>query len=152
MVRRTAARRGHPRHAATETGRRRRDGDGGDSPPLVLIVDDHEDTRVLYGEFFLHSGYRVDYAIDGEDALAKVSALAPDLVVMDLAMPVVDGWEATLRLKAHAKTADIPVIVLTGHVTGDNLQRAEDAGADAVLTKPCLPQILLDLVKQFLDA
>lgn len=77
-------------------------------------------------------------------------ALVPDLVVMDLAMPIVDGWEATRQIKAHPKTMHIPVIALTGHVTQQNLDRAREAGADAVVTKPCTPQDLLVVVRRLL--
>jgi CheY-like chemotaxis protein len=70
---------------------------------------------------------------------------------MDLAMPLLDGWEATRAIKAHPRMKHIPVIVLTGQVTPDSLERARVAGADAVLTKPCLPSKLLAQVHTFLD-
>ena len=80
--------------------------------------------------------------LEGDHALWKVTALKPDLVVMDLAMPILDGWAATREIKTHPKTKHIPVITHTGHATDENLDRARDAGADAVLTKPCLPATL----------
>ncbi|HEY8076423.1 MAG TPA: response regulator [Labilithrix sp.] len=118
--------------------------------PLVLLVDDTEEAREMYAEYFVHQGFRVAQATDGEHALLKVLTLMPDLVVMDLAMPVLDGWEATHQIKAHAKTKHIPVIALTGHVTPQDLRRAGDAGADAVLGKPCTPESLLQVVKRLL--
>lgn len=77
--------------------------------PLVLLVGDSEETR--------HFGVRVEHAVDGDHALWKVVSLKPNVVVMDLAMPVLDGWEATHRMKTHPKTKHIPVIALAGHVT-----------------------------------
>jgi two-component system cell cycle response regulator DivK len=72
----------------------------------------------------------------------------PDVVVMDLAMPVLDGWEATHQLKSHPKTRHIAVIALSGRMSGTDSQRAEDAGADVVLTKPCSPDTLLGVIER----
>jgi CheY-like chemotaxis protein len=105
----------------------------------------------MYAEFFLHAGLRVSHAVDGDHALWKVLGVYPDLVVMDLAMPGVDGCTATRKIKDHPKTKHIPVIALTGHVLPESLTRAEQSGADAVLTKPCSPQDLLSLVQTILD-
>ncbi len=117
--------------------------------PLVLLVDDSENTREMYAEYFELSGFRVSQATDGEHALWKVLSLMPDLVVMDLAMPTLDGFSATRQLKAHAKTKHIPVIVLTGHATPSCIALAEEAGADVVLVKPCTPSALLSIVERF---
>jgi len=119
--------------------------------PLVLLVDDAEDVRELYSESFSNAGFQVDHAVDGEHALLKMGSRMPDVVVMDLAMPVLDGWEATRRIKAHARTRHIPVIALTGDGSEAGLQRAEDAGADVVVTKPCTPQALIVMVHRLLD-
>jgi two-component system cell cycle response regulator DivK len=118
--------------------------------PLVLIVDDSDDVRDLYTEAFVHSGLRVTTAIDGDHALLKAASIVPDLVVMDLAMPVLDGWDATRFLKSHPKTRHIPVVVLTGLATPDALKRAHEAGANAVLTKPCSPDALIAVVQTWL--
>jgi len=118
--------------------------------PHVLIVDDDEETREMYGEAFTGGGYRVAHAVDGEHALLKIISLSPDIVVMDLAMPVLDGWEATQRIKAHARTKHIPVIALTGYATPVEIRHAYDAGADAVLVKPCTPRALLFLAGRLL--
>ncbi len=118
--------------------------------PLVMLVDDSEETRAMYAEFLEHAGLRTTHAVDGEHAVWKVVALQPDVVVMDLAMPVLDGWTATRQLKSNPKTKRVPVIVLTGHATDDNLGRAEDAGADVVLTKPCLPDALHAVIRKLL--
>jgi CheY-like chemotaxis protein len=122
-----------------------------DDAPLILVVDDAEDNRELYAEYLLYSGLRVAHAVDGEHALLKVMRLLPDLVVMDLALPILDGWEATRLVKQHPKTCHIPVIAITGHTLEANLKRAEEMGADAVLMKPCAPDALLKVIRQLLD-
>lgn len=111
--------------------------------PLVLVVDDFEDARVLYGEYLVFCGYEVAEAVNGNEAIAKATALKPDVILMDLSMPLVDGWEATRRLKADARTKDIPIMALTGHAMAGHADSARSAGCDAVVTKPCLPQDLL---------
>jgi CheY-like chemotaxis protein len=107
--------------------------------PLVLLVDDIEDCRDVYGQFLRHTGYEVVEAADGNEALAKAKALAPDAIVMDLWMPHLDGWESIRRLKALPATAAIPVLVLTGDAYAQARHDAEDAGCQAYLVKPCLP-------------
>jgi two-component system, cell cycle response regulator DivK len=121
-----------------------------DAAPLVLLVDDVQDARDMYAQYFAEQGLRVVQAVDGDHALWKVITLLPDVVVMDLSMPVLDGWEATHHIKSHARTKHIAVIVLTGLVTRAELRRAEDAGADLVLTKPCPPDALLIAVRSVL--
>jgi CheY-like chemotaxis protein len=120
--------------------------------PLILIVDDFEDNREMYTQFLRFNGYRVAEAVDGQDALAKAGALRPDLVVMDLSLPGLDGWEATRRLKAHPETRDIPVIALTGHALAGHAERARDAGCDAFVTKPCIPADLEREIRRVLGA
>jgi two-component system, cell cycle response regulator DivK len=107
--------------------------------PVVLLVDDIEDCRDVYGQFLAHAGYRVVEAADGQEALAKAVSLRPDVIVMDLWMPHLDGWESIRRLKASPATADIPVLVLTGDAYAQARQEAVDAGCQAYLVKPCLP-------------
>lgn len=119
----------------------------GTALPLVLVVDDFEDTRELYATTLLAAGYPVEEAENGQAALDAIGRRRPVLVVMDLSMPVLDGWEATKRIKDDAATAGILVIALTGHATNAGLRRAKDSGADAVVAKPCLPQDLLTLVR-----
>jgi CheY-like chemotaxis protein len=118
--------------------------------PRVLIVDDVADNRALYAEAFAAAGFEVVEATDGEDAIHKVETTRPDIVIMDLAMPDVDGWEATRRIKGGPARPDVKVIVVTGHATRLGLERARDAGADDVCTKPCLPRDLVDLVRRHL--
>ena len=112
-------------------------------PVLVLIVDDFADNREMYSQFLEFSGFRVAEAQNGHEALEKAFELRPDLIVMDLSLPGLDGWEATRRLKADERTRTIPVIALTGHALAGHSKGAMDAGCDAFITKPCLPERLL---------
>jgi CheY-like chemotaxis protein len=119
--------------------------------PLVLIVDDFEDNREMYAQYLLFCGLRVEEAGNGAEALDKAFASLPDLVVMDLSLPGVDGWEATRRLKANPRTKHIPVIALTGHALAGHSKGAFEAGCDRFLTKPCLPERLLEEIQRLLD-
>ena len=113
------------------------------SVPMILVVDDTLDARELYAEYLRIAGLRAEVAEDGYDAVAKATALRPSVIIMDLAMPRMDGWEATRRLKQDPLTRDIPIIALTGHVIERSRERAIEAGADGYLTKPCFPDSLL---------
>ena len=115
--------------------------------PLVLVVDDFADNRELYAATLADAGYEVVEAENGQEALDFIQRRRPAVVVMDLSMPVLDGWEATKRIKADAATAGIVIIAVTGHATHFGLQRAKESGADVVVAKPCLPQDLLALVR-----
>jgi two-component system, cell cycle response regulator DivK len=106
---------------------------------LILIVDDFQDNREMYVQFLTFHGYRVAEAVDGHDAVDKATTLLPDLIVMDLSLPGLDGWEATRRLKHDNHTRSIPVIALTGHAMAGHEEGARDAGCDSYLTKPCMP-------------
>ena len=120
--------------------------------PLILVVDDFDDNRELFAAILTDAGYGVEQACNGQEALDRIGARAPSLVVMDLSMPVLDGWEATRRIKANPVTAAIVVVAITGHATKQGLQQARDAGAEAVLTKPCLPRELLGVVRRYVTA
>jgi two-component system, cell cycle response regulator DivK len=110
---------------------------------LVLVVDDVEDSRALYVEYFRLSGLRAEEAEDGEEAILKARALMPTVIIMDMAMPGLDGFEATRMLKSDAATSAICIVALTGHCEQHFRDRAFDAGVDLFLTKPCLPMDLL---------
>jgi CheY-like chemotaxis protein len=116
--------------------------------PLVLLVDDSPDNRELYAEYFAFSGFRVAEAGNGQEGVAAAKRLKPDVVVMDLELPLVDGCEATRRLKSDPSTEGIAVVVLTGHGHEDDRARAIASGCDAFLLKPCLPSDLLAAVKR----
>jgi len=115
------------------------------------VVDDDDDARELYGAAFERKGYRVATASDGEAALARVSDERPDAILMDVAMPGMDGIEATRRLKSKPSTADIPVVVVTAQGTQSVLAELHTIGADAVVRKPCAAGELLALVERILS-
>ena len=116
----------------------------------MLIVEDEVDLRQLYAQELAMSGFEVRQAGNGADAIESVSERQPDVVLMDLSLPVVDGWEATRRLKADDRTAHIPVVALTAHDGAGELQRATSAGCDWFVPKPCPPHALIVEVKRIL--
>jgi CheY-like chemotaxis protein len=118
--------------------------------PLILVVDDFADNREMYTQFLEFSGFRVAEAQNGHEALEKAFALSPDLIVMDLSLPGLDGWEATRQLKANDRTRGIPIIALTGHALAGHSKGAMEAGCDAFITKPCLPERLMEEIKSML--
>ena len=118
--------------------------------PLVLLVEDHVDLRHLYAQQLVLSGYDVIEVGNGEEAVARTTSDEPDVVLMDLSLPVVDGWEATRRLKSDERTAHIPVVALTAHDGSGELQRATRAGCDWFVPKPCPPAALIAEVRRVL--
>jgi CheY-like chemotaxis protein len=118
---------------------------------LVLVVDDFDDGREMYAAYLRFAGYRVEEAATGHEALEKAFSTLPDLILMDLSLPGIDGWEATRLLKKDARTSKIPVVALTGHALEGHSQRAKEAGCDAFVTKPCMPEDLLAQIKMILD-
>ncbi|HTV02324.1 MAG TPA: response regulator [Luteitalea sp.] len=118
--------------------------------PLVLLVDDYADTRDLYRLALEVRGFRVVEAVNGQEAVELTRALRPAVVLMDLSMPVLDGWMATRLLKATPDTAGIPVVALTAHAREIDRTRALDAGCDVFLSKPCLPSHLVERINQVL--
>jgi two-component system, cell cycle response regulator DivK len=121
-------------------------------PPVVLIVDDFIDNREMYGEYLEHMGFRVLEASDGQSAVDIARRDSPALIVMDLSLPGLDGWEATRVLKDDPATASIVIVVLTGHAEPASRKRAMDAGCDEFMAKPCLPAELAERIKKLLDA
>lgn len=120
--------------------------------PLILVVDDYEDNRDMYSQYLQFAGMRVAEAANGKEALSKTAELMPDLIVMDLSLPGVDGWQATRLIKQDPKTRNILVLALTGHALEGASQGAKDAGCDAFLTKPCLPEDLHQQIQRMLAA
>jgi CheY-like chemotaxis protein len=121
-------------------------------PALVLVVDDVADGREICAEYLVFRKYRVATAADGLEALAKAFELVPDVILMDLSLPEVDGWEATRRLKSDERTRHIPVIALTAHALKSAHDEALAAGCDAVVTKPVMPRDLEAAVRRLLEA
>jgi CheY-like chemotaxis protein len=120
--------------------------------PLILVVDDYQDAREMYAEYLRYSGFRVAEARNGNEALQQAFALKPDLILMDLSLPGMDGWEATRRLKADASTQHIPIVALTGHALAGASEGARRAGCDSFVTKPCLPDDLVVEVRRMLGS
>jgi len=121
-------------------------------PPLVLVVDDVAHGREIFAEYLEFRGFRVATAADGLEALDKAFELRPDVILMDLSLPELDGWEATKRLKSDDRTRTIPVIALTAHALASAHDRAMAAGCDSVVTKPCVPKDLEAEVRRQLAA
>ena len=121
-----------------------------DQGPLILVVDDYEDAREMYAEYLRFCGFRVAEARNGNEALEQAFSLMPDLILMDLSLPGMDGWEATRRLKADERTRHIPVVALTGHALAGASEGAKNAGCDSFVTKPCLPDDLVVEVRRML--
>jgi CheY-like chemotaxis protein len=119
--------------------------------PKVLLVDDYPDAREMYSEYLTFSGFEVIEATNGMEALQHAVEANPDIILMDLSLPVMDGWEATRRLKADRRTAGIPVVALTGHALAGISEGARRAGCDAFVTKPCLPEDLVKEIRKVLD-
>ena len=118
--------------------------------PLILVVEDYPDAREMYAEYLRFSGFRVLEARNGEEALARARQDVPDVVLMDLALPLMDGWEATRRLKSDPRTARTLVVALTGHALAGHAEGARRAGCDAFVTKPCLPDELVEVIHKLL--
>jgi CheY-like chemotaxis protein len=118
---------------------------------LILVVDDYQDAREMYAEYLQFSGFRVAEARNGNEAVAQARTLKPDLILMDLSLPGMDGWEATRVLKADDTTKHIPIVALTGHALAGASEGARKAGCDSFVTKPCLPDDLVVEVRRMLS-
>ena len=111
--------------------------------PTILLVEDNEMNRDMLSRRLERKGYQITLALDGAEGLHMARTSAPDLILMDMSLPVIDGWEATRQLKADEATRHIPVIALTAHAMATDEQKARDAGCDDFDTKPIeLPRLL----------
>lgn len=111
--------------------------------PKILLVEDNEMNRDMLSRRLERRGYQVVLAVDGGEGVAMAQSEAPDLILMDMSLPVVDGWEATRRLKAAPETRGIPIIALTAHAMAGDREKALEAGCDDYDTKPTdLPRLL----------
>jgi two-component system, cell cycle response regulator DivK len=119
--------------------------------PIVLVVDDFADNREMYSEYLTFAGYEVIEAKNGIEAIEAAHQRMPDIIIMDLSLPVMDGWEATRRLKADERTRRIPVVALTGHALAGHSKGAKEAGCDSFLAKPCLPDQLVAEIRRMLE-
>ena len=116
----------------------------------ILLVEDNELNRDMLSRRLQRKGYTVTVAVDGEEAVAKASADSPALILMDMNIPLIDGWEATKRIKAAEETGRIPIIALTAHAMAGDREKALDVGCDEYETKPVEFVRLLEKIEQFL--
>ena len=119
--------------------------------PLCIVVDDHVDTREGFAEYLRHSGFDVRTAGDASELRALLAEVTPAAVLMDVQMPLVDGWTLTREIKENERTRQTRVLVISASV-GEGFRRAADmAGADALLAKPCDPQRIVVELTRLLD-
>lgn len=119
--------------------------------PLILVVEDFEELYELYSDFLAGAGFAVEGSSTGEQAIDEARRLLPDVIIMDLGLPRMNGWEAIRLLKHESATGHIPIVALTGHVQRRFADRALQAGADRVLFKPCPLKELLSEIQQVLQ-
>jgi two-component system, cell cycle response regulator DivK len=111
--------------------------------PKILLVEDNEMNQDMLSRRLQRKGYQVAIAVDGGQGVAMAQTQAPDLILMDMSLPVLDGWEATRQIKAAPATRDIPIIALTAHAMSGDREKAYEAGCDDYDTKPIdLPRLL----------
>ena len=116
--------------------------------PVVLLVEDNDDNLRIYSTILTYSGYQVIEATDGEAGLAAARTKRPDLILMDVSIPKIDGWEVTRILKADPLTASIPIIALTAHALATDRERANEIGFDGYIPKPAEPRLVLGEVER----
>jgi CheY-like chemotaxis protein len=109
----------------------------------ILLVEDNEDNRIIYATALRYAGYEVFEAITGTEGVEQARLQHPDLVLMDISVPELDGWEATAILKADPRTKHIPVIAVTAHALPGDEERSLEAGCDGYLAKPIPPAMLI---------
>jgi two-component system, cell cycle response regulator DivK len=123
------------------------------TPPArqtLLLVEDNEDNRIIYSTVLRHTGYEVVEATDGVQAVDLARRIAPDLILMDISIPEIDGWEATKILRQDPKTRDIPIIALTAHALADDRERATAVGFSSYLAKPIEPRAVVAEVRRWI--
>ena len=119
--------------------------------PHLLIVDDYPDALEIWTLYLRALGYEVSLAADGATAIAKAQQLQPDLIVLDLELPCISGFDAARQIRSNPATADIPLIAATGYSSQRQLNLAREAGFDEVMVKPVEPEALVQVIEQLLD-
>ena len=117
----------------------------------ILLVEDQEMNRDMLSRRLRKRGYEVAIAVDGAEGVEKARSEAPDLILMDMSLPVMDGWEATRTLKADGATRSIPVVALTAHAMTSDREKALEAGCDAYETKPVELPRLIETMEKLLE-
>jgi two-component system, cell cycle response regulator DivK len=118
--------------------------------PRILLVEDNEMNRDMLSRRLTRKGYEVILAQDGQEGVTTASARLPDLILMDMSLPVLNGWEATRQLKENPGTAHIPIVALTAHALNTDREKAAEAGCDAYETKPIDLPRLIETIEQLL--
>ena len=116
----------------------------------VLLVEDNEDNRIIYSTVLRHLGYEVLEAQDGVEAVELARSALPDLILMDISIPRMDGWEATRILRGDPRTHAIPIIALTAHALADDRERATEVGFSSYLAKPIEPRVVVAEVRRWI--
>jgi len=116
----------------------------------LLLVEDNEDNRIIYSTVLRHLGYRVIEAQDGVEAVELARTTQPDLILMDISIPRMDGWEATRILRGDSRTSAIPIIALTAHALADDRERAAKVGFSSYLAKPIEPKVVVAEVRRWI--
>jgi two-component system, cell cycle response regulator DivK len=116
----------------------------------ILVIEDTEDNRQILRDLLSSAGYEIIEAMDGESGVSMAAKEVPDLILMDIQLPVIDGYEATRRLKADPATRHIPVVAVTSYALVGDEAKARDAGCDGYVAKPFSPRHLLETVREFL--
>lgn len=117
----------------------------------VLVVEDQEDNRQIMNDMLLHAGYRTVNAVTGDEGLAMTETELPDLILMDIMLPGLDGYEVTRRIKANDALRHIPIIAVTSYAMDGEDVKARKAGCDAYFSKPVSPRALLAKIREYLD-
>ena len=117
----------------------------------ILLVEDNEMNRDMLSRRLKKKGFEVEIAVDGQEGVDKAKSISPDLILMDLSLPVLDGWGATKAIKANPDTSSIPIIALTAHAMAGDREKAIEAGADAYDTKPIDLKRLITKINSFIN-
>jgi two-component system cell cycle response regulator DivK len=118
----------------------------------VLLVEDREDNRVLARKLLTRAGFRVVEAIDGQEALAQAAACRPDLILLDMSLPTVDGWTVARTLRQSPDFATVPIVALTAHAMDGDRERVLEAGCDEYLTKPIEVAKFIPTLRRLLES
>jgi two-component system cell cycle response regulator DivK len=116
----------------------------------ILVVEDQDDNRQILRDLLTNAGFEMTEAVNGEEALAEVAKRRPDLILMDIQLPVMDGYEATRRIRTHPDLKSVPIIAVTSYALAGDETKALDAGCDAYVTKPFSPRQLLTKIREYL--
>ena len=117
----------------------------------ILVIEDHEDNRRIMRDLLTSAGYEVIEAVTGEEGVTAAETHRPDLILMDVQLPGLDGYEATRRIKANRNLQKVPIIIVTSYALSGDDVKAFEAGCDAYVSKPFSPRELLAKIREFLS-